>query len=66
MDRIDQQQFPKKPIPAASEAGRDSASSSAHSETACHWLSSAMAIWIKQEESAPSLLVESDHAHSAS
>ena len=63
MDRIDQQeQFTKKPIPALSEAGRTPWPESDHTQGASSWLSSAMAIWIQQEELPPPCIVRQDSA----
>jgi hypothetical protein len=51
MERIDRQQrFSKKPIPAASEGHADHTCEADRGETASHWLSSAMAMWIQQGE----------------
>lgn len=66
MDRIDQQeQFVKKPIPAISEAGRKPQPESERTPGTNSWLSSAMAIWIAQEEPQPPCVVRQDSASSA-
>jgi len=62
MDRIDQQeQFTKKPIPAISEAQPESDRSPGTSS----WLSSAMAIWIAQDDLQPPCMVRPDNASPA-
>jgi|GEM_PF-5061119 len=66
MDRIDQQeQFAKKPIPAISEAGRQPRSESDSTPGNSSWLSSAMAIWIAQDELPPPGIVRQDSASTA-
>jgi hypothetical protein len=66
MDRIDQQeQFTKKPIPAISEAGRKAQPESDRSPGTSSWLSSAMAIWIAQDDLQSPCMVRPDNASPA-
>lgn len=65
MERIDRQQrVHKKPIPAVSQAHQDSPHATASHEPAVHWLSPAMAMWIRQGQAQTRADQDSRHAGS--
>lgn len=62
MERIDRQQrFFKKPITAASDGQQDQPRDADGCESACHWLSNAMAMWIQQDDQQPRADQEDRH-----